>query len=153
MKNWIERNLIQVGYAPRPFRMQEPLFGALPTDISCSAFLPETPPPDETTAILVRARARVVGKLRGLMQSPPDDRFLSAAIFAGRVRRILVDNAMVWVPRPRAHDILSDVILSLFVADILGRREFYAQNLCICDSCGRVRFNPDPTLRRSCLIC
>jgi hypothetical protein len=153
LNNWIDRNLVQPGYVSRPFRLQEPLFGALPTDISCSAFLPETPPTEESAAILVRARARVVGKLRGLLATPPDDRFLSAAIFAGRVRRILVDNTMVWVPRPRSHDILSDIITSLFVADILGRREFYAQNLCVCDSCGRVRFNPDPTLRHACLFC
>jgi len=153
LRPWIERNLIQPGYVPRAYRLQEPLFGALPSDVACSSFLPETPPPDETTAILVRARARVVGKLRGLLQTPPDDRFLSAAIFAGMVRRILVEHSMAWVPRPRPHDILSDVIVCLFVSDILSRREFYSQNLCICDSCGRVRFNPDPNLRRACLIC
>jgi hypothetical protein len=150
---WTERHLVTPGYMPRAFRIQEPLFGALPTDKSCADLLPEEPPTDETTAILVRARARVIGKLRGLLESPPDDRFLSAAIFAGRVRRILVGQTMTWVPRPRTHDPLSEIITSLFVADILGRREFYAQNLCICDGCGRVRFNPDPSLRRACLLC
>jgi hypothetical protein len=154
LRSWLDRHLVQPGILMvRPIRLQEPLFGALPSDVNCSAYLPDAPPVDETTAMLVRARARVVGKLRGLLQTPADDRFLSAAIFAGRVRRILVDNSMAWVPRPRPHDILSDIITSLFVADILGRREFYAQNLCICDTCGRVRFNPDPMLRHSCLLC
>ena len=127
--------------------------GALPADKHCSAFLPEIPPTDETAAILVRTRARVVGHLRGLLQSPVDDRFLSAAIFAGRVRRVVVGDTMQWVPRPRSHDILSDIVTSLFVSDILGRREFYAQNLCICDTCGRVRFDPEPPQRTKCFFC
>ena len=150
---WIMRHLVTPGYMPRSFRIQEPLFGALPSDKSCADLLPESPPTDETTAILVRARARILGKLRGLLENPPDDRFLSAAIFAGRVRRVLVGQTMTWIPRPRSHDPLSEVVTSLFVADVLCRREFYAQNLCICASCGRVRFNPDPALRRACLFC
>ncbi|MDC3955892.1 hypothetical protein [Polyangium jinanense] len=153
LRSWIDRNLVHTGYMARPWRIQEPLFGALPADKHCSAFLPEIPPTDETAAILVRTRARVVGYLRGLLQSPVDDRFLSAAIFAGRVRRVVVGDSMQWVPRPRSHDILSDIVMSLFVSDILGQREFYAQNLCICDTCGRVRFDPEPPQRDKCFFC
>ncbi len=153
LRSWLDRNLVQPGFMARPQRIQEPLFGALPSDKHCSAFLPEVPPHDETAAILVRTRARVVGHLRGLLQTPVDDRFLSAAIFAGRVRRVVIGETMQWVPRPRSHDILSDIVMSLFVSDILGRREFYAQNLCICDTCGRVRFDPDPPQRNKCFFC
>jgi hypothetical protein len=153
LRSWIDRNLVQSGYMARPWRIQEPLFGALPNDKLCSAFLPEVPPTDETAAVLVRTRARVVGHLRGLLQTPSDDRFLSAAIFAGRVRRVVVGETMQWVPRPRSHDILSDIVTSLFVSDILGRREFYAQNLCICDTCGRVRFEMEPPQRNKCFFC
>ncbi|UQA59357.1 hypothetical protein [Polyangium aurulentum] len=150
LRSWIDRHLVHTGFMPRPWRIQEPLIGVLPTDRQCSAFLPEMPPADETAALLVRARARVIGQLRGLVMSPPDDRFLSAAIFAGRVRRVMNGKDMIWVPRPRPHDALSDVVLSLFVADVLRRREFYAANLCICDTCGRVRFDEDPRMRRAC---
>lgn len=153
LRSWIDRNLVQPGYMARPWRIQEPLFGALPNDKHCSAFLPEVPPTDETAAILVRTRARVVGHLRGLLQTPVDDRFLSAAIFAGRVRRVVVGDTMQWVPRPRSHDILSDIVTSLFVSDILGRREYYAQTLCICDTCGRVRFEIEPPQRNKCFFC
>ncbi len=150
LRVWIDRHLVHTGYMGRPWRIQEPLIGVLPSDRQCSAFLPEVPPADETAAILVRARARIIGQLRGMVMSPADDRFLSAAIFAGRVRRVMNGKDMIWVPRPRPHDSLSDVVLSLFVADILRRREFYANNLCICDTCGRVRFDEDPRMRRAC---
>jgi hypothetical protein len=150
LRTWIDRHLVHTGFMQRPIRVHEPLFGVMPFDRQCSAFLPEVPPEDETAAILVRARARVIGQLRGLVLTPQDDRFLSAAIFAGRVRRVVSGKTMIWVPRPRSHDALSDVVLSLFIADILRHRQHYATNLCICDTCGRVRFDADPLMRRAC---
>jgi hypothetical protein len=151
---WIEQNLVSPGYVTRPLRIHEPLFGALATDKGCSPFLPETPPTDEMSALLVRARARVIGHLRGLLRTPAEDRFLTAAIFGGRVRRAAVGHTMGWLPRPRSHDALSDIITSLFVSDILGRREFYMENLCICSLCGRVRFDAAvATERDRCFFC
>jgi hypothetical protein len=151
---WIDQNLVAPGYAFRPLRIYEPIFGALPTDKGCSPFLPETPPTDATSALLVRARARVIGHLRGLLRTPADDRFLTAAIFAGRVRRSLVEHNMTWQPRPRGHDAFSDIITSLFASDILSRREFYVQNLCICKLCGRVRFDATVAIERDrCFFC
>jgi hypothetical protein len=138
---WIEQNLVSPGYISRPLRIFEPIFGALPADKGCGPFLPESPPTDEMSALLVRARARVIGHLCGLLRTPAEDRFLTAAIFAGRVRRTLVGQKMTWVPKPRGHDAFSDIITSLFVSDILTRREFYAQHLFICKSCGRVRLD------------
>ncbi|MDI1476459.1 hypothetical protein QHF84_07615 [Polyangium sp. y55x31] len=153
LRAWIDRNLVHTGTMPHPWHLHEPLFGALPSDKHCSIFLPEVPPSDETDAILVRARARVVGHLRGLIQTPSDDRFLSAAIFTGRVRRALVGDTMQWVARPRSYDGLSDIVTCLFVTDILGRRDFYESNLCVCDTCGRVRFDPEPAQRNKCFFC
>ncbi len=154
LETWIEQNLISPGYVPGPLRIHEPIFGALPTDKGCKAFLPETPPDDETSALLVRARARVVGHLQGLLRSPVEDRFIAAAIFAKRIRRTTVNDAMTWIPHPHADDCLSDVITSLFVSDILTRREFHEQNLCICQSCGRVRFECSHTAERHrCFFC
>jgi hypothetical protein len=151
---WIDQNLVSPGYVFRPLRIFEPIFGSLPTDKGCSPFLPETPPTDETSALLVRARARVIGHLRGLLRTPAEDRFLSAAIFSGRVRRQLIGQTMTWVPRPRGHDAFSDIITSLFVSDILSRREFYVQNLCICQYCGRVRFDAAVAIERDrCFFC
>jgi hypothetical protein len=79
---------------------------------------------------------------------------MTAAIFTGRVRRAPVGESMTWVPRPRNDDSLSDVIMSLFVSDILTRREFYEQNLCICRLCGRVRFDTSAAIDRyRCFFC
>lgn|GEM_PF-5002441 len=154
LEAWTEQNLLAPGFVARPLRIHEPIFGALATDKGCSPFLPECPPTDETTAMLVRARARVVGHLRGLLRSPAEDRFMTAAIFASRVRRAPDGDKMHWIPSPRNSDAFSDIIASLFVSDILGRREFYIQNLCVCKLCGRVRFDAAvATERDRCFFC
>jgi hypothetical protein len=154
---WIEQNLIATGYLLGVLRIHEPIFGALPTDKGCSPFLPETPPADEIAALLVRARARVIGHLQGLLRVPAEDRFISTAIYSRRVRRSSVGGiggSMSWIPHPRHDDNVSDIIMSLFVADILGRREFYEQNLCICQRCGRIRFDSGVDVdRQRCFFC
>ncbi len=154
LDSWIEQNLISPGYLAGPLRVHEPIFGALPTDKGCSPFLPEAPPAEDTSALLVRARARIIGHLQGLVRTPSEDRFIAAAIFARRVRRAPVGETMGWIPHPRNDDNLSDVIMSLFISDILVRREFYEQNLCICLRCGRVRFDTTVAIRRHrCFFC
>lgn len=151
---WIEQNLISSGFLSAAPRIHEPIFGALPTDKGCSPFLPESPPDDETSALLVRARARVIGHLQGLLQTPTEDRFMTAAIFSRRVRRVANGATMAWLPFPKNDDCVSDIITSLFVSDILSRREFYEQNLCICRHCGRVRFDNTPGIdRHRCFFC
>ena len=67
--------------------------------------------------------------------------FLAAAIFAGRVRRSDVGGQSRWVARPDVRDSLSAIVLSLFAADILWRREWYDASLCVCDVCGSVSFD------------
>jgi hypothetical protein len=101
---------------------------------------------DDLPKLLAMTRWRVILSLRGLLSKPCDDRFLQAAIFAGRVER--VEGA--WRAKPRKTDLLSDVVLSLFAVDCLGHRDFYDQSLCVCDVCGRVSFNPKTTTRAGC---
>ena len=101
--------------------------------------------------VLEMARARVIRVLRAFTVSPPDDGFLKSAIYAGRVQRRRVDDRAAWVARPRETDPLSDIVLSLFVADILTHREFHEAMLCICDVCGRMSFDPVKTTRSRCV--
>lgn len=99
---------------------------------------------------MVRARARVVGSLRGLIAQPSDNRFLNTAIFTGHVRRARTEGSTAWAPQPRAEDTLGELVLGLFAADVLNRREHYATHLCVCERCGRVRFDDDPRVRHVC---
>lgn len=101
---------------------------------------------DDLPKLLAMTRWRAVVTLRGLLAQPCDDRFLQAAIFAERVRR----EKGAWVAQPRDTDLLSDVVLSLFAVDILSHRDFHEQNLCVCDVCGRISYNPAVTTRSGC---
>lgn len=101
---------------------------------------------DELPKLLAMARWRVVITLRGLLARPADDRFLQAAIFAGRVKRVRNE----WLAEAKPGDALSDIVLSLFAVDVLSYREFHEQNLCVCDVCGRISYNPATTTRAGC---
>jgi hypothetical protein len=100
--------------------------------------------------VLDLARTRAVVALRGLLARPVDDRFLAAAIFTGRVRRRMIAGQNRWVARPEPTAPLSAIVLSLFAVDILTNRELYDRELCVCDTCGRMSFSLDPTMRRAC---
>lgn len=101
---------------------------------------------DDLPKLLAMTRWRAIVTLRGLIAQPCDDRFLQAAIFGERVRR----DKGTWVAQPRDTDLLSDVVLSLFSVDILSHRDFHEQNLCVCDVCGRISYNPAATTRSGC---
>jgi hypothetical protein len=92
------------------------------------------------------ARWQVILAMRGLLSAPADDRFLNAAIFAGRVVR----DQGNWRVEVRDGDVLSDIVLALFVADVLGNREFHEEKLCVCDVCGRLSYSPTLTTRAGC---
>lgn len=104
----------------------------------------------ELAKLLGGARKRVATAMRGLLVKPSDDRFLQAAIFAGRVRRERRGKSSVWVASAGDADHLSDVVLSLLAVDILTCREFHEENLCVCDVCGRISFSPATTSRAGC---
>jgi hypothetical protein len=100
--------------------------------------------------LIRRARGRVHAALRGLIAPVADDRFLNAAIHAGRVRRDVVGGRSVWVPSPQAMDFLSDIVLSLLAADILLDREFYRAHLCFCELCEKVALKEAPDAQGVC---
>ncbi len=107
---------------------------------------PASTRPTQLPRLLAMTRWQVILTLRGLLSSPPDDRFLHAAIFARRVRR----EGGEWHAATGERDSLCDVVLSLFAVDVLAHREFHEQNLCICDVCGRVSYSPALTTRAGC---
>jgi hypothetical protein len=143
LADWMEEHVIAAGILPRLSILLEPPAGSLALRSTGAAL-------ERTTHDLPRftatARARVVGALRGLISAPSDDRFLRAAIFLGRVRR----HEGHWVARPEPTAPLSGIVLSLFAVAVLSERSFYDVNLCVCDVCGRVSFDPTPSLRKVC---
>lgn len=90
-------------------------------------------------AIAEAARQTIVKTMRGLLQKPQNDGFVTKAIYQGRVQRSERDKGK-WTPVVGAGDALSDVLLALFVADILAYRDSYDARLSVCDECGRITF-------------
>ena len=107
---------------------------------------PPSTQPGKLPRLLAMARWQVILTLRGLLSTPADDRFLHAAIFSQRVQRV----AGMWRASVGDRDSMSDVVLSLFAVDVLAYREFHEQNLCVCDVCGRISYNPRQTSRSGC---
>jgi hypothetical protein len=139
---WFEEHLVATGAMRTPLLVTEPSAGTV-------ALYESRPPPAETVArIVVAARSRVVTALRGLLATPMDDRFLAAAIFAGRVSRQRAKGSARWVARIESTTPLSGVVLSLFAVDVLTHRDIYDNLLSVCDTCNRVTF--DDVARRSC---
>jgi hypothetical protein len=142
LRAWFGEHLLRTGCMMTPLLVSEPSAGSVP--------LYQQPPasPHAVRELLAAARARVLGALRGLSDAQVDDRFLTAAIFTGRVSRQSVRGVPRWLPRPRAATPLSDIVLSLFAADALAHREIYDQLLSVCDTCDRVTFHTGG--RRTC---
>jgi len=154
LTEWLDKHIIRPGRMQRVRSVQEAVVGTIslsgdhemPSDSSLeSASLGELP------RLLQVARSRVVVTLRAFAALHTDDRFLSAAIYNNRVRRVRVGDCSTWVAQPSEGDVLSDVVLSLFASDILMHRVFHERSLCVCDTCGRVSFDPEATTRKGCL--
>jgi hypothetical protein len=143
LASWFDEHVVASGCMPRLSVVFEPPAGsvALRPGVGAAATAAADLP-----RIITTARMRVVDALRGLIASPSDDRFLRASIFLGRVRR----EDGHWVGRPEPTAPLSGIVLSLFAVAILSERAFYDRQLCVCDTCGRVSFDGEPGLRRSC---
>jgi len=147
LRAWFAEHLTASGWMMTPVVVTEPgagsvaLHGSSAHGLASHGNLPQ---------ILSAARDRVLAALRGLTASSSDDRFLSGAIYAGRVRRMRVDGASRWVVRPAPTATLSDIVLAVFAADVLTNREGYETSLCVCDTCSRVTFKEGVEDRRSC---
>lgn len=147
LRDWFTEHLVEPGYMRAPIVITEPSAGSIVLHasdeeaVASQAALPR---------VLAAARIRITSALRGLIASPTDDRFLAAAIFAGRVRRRRVQSESQWEAQPEATAPLSGVVLSLFAVDVLAHREEYDRRLCVCDVCNRVTFQDDELRRKSC---
>lgn len=147
-RKWIDEYLVRTGRMERPTHLTEPMAGTLLLDALTG--------PDASTSrgqldrILGRARSRVVRTLQGLVQTPRDEAFIETAISTGRVQSVDPSGNSTWIARPRRDDPLSDIVLSLFVADILSNRALYEQNLCVCSTCGRLSFRARTMPRTAC---
>jgi hypothetical protein len=143
LADWFDQHVVANGYTPRLSVLLEPPAGSVALRATGAAL-------DRTAVDLPRlvgtARTRVLGALRGLIGQPSDDRFLRAAIFLNRVRR----EDGKWVARPEPTAPLSGIVLSLFAVAILSERQYYDHHLCVCDTCGRVSFDPTPAMRKVC---
>lgn len=147
LRDWLTEHLVDPGYMRPPIVITEPSAGSITlhgSGLEAAASQSVLP------KVLAAARIRVISALRGLIASPTDDRFLAAAIFAGRVRRRRVHSENEWVAQPETTAPLSGVVLSLFAVDILSHREEYDRRLCVCDVCNRVTFQDGAVRRKSC---
>jgi hypothetical protein len=150
LTGWFEDNLVVPGRMTRPSIVAEPGVGVIALDPRSPVASRATLTAAELPRLVTAARDRVVTTLRCFICVPSDDRFLSAAIFAGRVARGRDSGEAVWSARPSESDRLSDIALSLFAADVLMHREFHEANLCVCEVCGRVSFTPAVVSRNGC---
>ncbi len=140
---WFDEHLVATGCMPRLSLVMEPPAGTVALRPGTGAMVRANA---DLPRLITMSRGRVVDALRGLIASPSDDRFLRAAIFLGRVRR----EDSHWVARPEVTAPLSGIVLSLFAVAILSERSFYDRQMCVCDTCGRVSFDPLPGMRRAC---
>jgi hypothetical protein len=149
LAGWMRRWVVAPGLMPMPGNVFEPGTGIVPLGTGTSG--PFAAALDlRVSRLLTVSRVRVAVSLGGLLASPSDDRFLSAAIFTGRVERASGDRGAAWRAAPKVTDRLSDIVLGLFAADVLSNREEYDACLCVCDLCGRVALQPGRLSRTRC---
>lgn len=118
----------------------------VPTTAAASNVALDVP---STKWMLATARDRVLAGLSQLMATPGDDRFVRAAVYTGRVRRVSDGRAASWRPVLGEGELLSTWVLALFAADALAHREVYDELLGICEVCGAVSLRVS-TQRRRC---
>ena len=154
---WTERALLRPGRLMTRYRFprlifQEPGIGVVSYGLPDSAAMPASFLPHSRTAELVRrAHRRVLDSLDGMLLTPPDDRFVQAAIYDGRACRTSTsDGRRQWGVMLTEKVPLSAQVLALFAADLLENRSDYETNLVICGSCERVGFWPGRISRRGC---
>ncbi|WP_437964811.1 hypothetical protein WMF04_34790 [Sorangium sp. So ce260] len=144
LASWFEKHLVAPGRMRRPTYVTEGFSKQVALGLHAAA----DPDEVELHELVEAARFRVLSSLRAFMPPAADDRFLAAAIDEGRVRR--AGDAALWEPCPREEDLLSDIVLSLFAADILNYREFHDAYLCVCKTCLRIDFDPSRSGRTGC---
>lgn len=91
-------------------------------------------------AIADASRQLVVKTLRGLLSTPQSDGFIAKALYKSKVRRPERGESAKWVPVPASSDTFGELMLLVFLVDILSYRDSYDSRLSICDSCDRITF-------------
>jgi hypothetical protein len=147
VRDWFAEHLVEPGLMRPPTVLAEPGAGVVSLHESDAKTLTSSA---NLSRLLAGARIRIISALRGLNASPTDDRFLSAAIFAGRVQRLRTVSESHWVPQPEPTAPLSAIVLCLFAVDVLSHRDEYEKRLSVCDVCDRVTFQDGALRRNSC---
>ena len=147
LRDWFDEHLVKTGAMMPPVVVTELSAGTVALHGSSSHGLASQ---SNLPRILIAARIRVLTGLRGLLETPTDDRFLTAAIFTGRVRRLRSAGTTRWVVRPEPTATLSGTVLGLLAVDVLSNREIYDRSFCLCEVCERVTFQQSPRSRTSC---
>ncbi|WP_437927433.1 hypothetical protein WMF37_51865 [Sorangium sp. So ce291] len=130
---WLHEHIVAPGWMRVPRALREP--GAETVEL---AGIDERH--REVAALVERARRRVALALLDFVAPSPDGGFLRAALYSARVRWSVVGERSGWLPAPRESDLLSDIVLSLFAAEILSDAELYRSHMTVCAGCGRVAF-------------
>lgn len=144
---WFDEYLVKPGYMRKPTRVFENGVGTV--------YLGDARNQRHSQDLTLRriiemARKEVCTVLAGLLENPPDDRFIKFNIVTKRIYRSQDDDRARWCIRARSDDRLSGIMLSLLAADILSNPQTYYQRLSICSECGRISFRLDTTNRRRC---
>jgi hypothetical protein len=150
MQLWISDRMVDPGLMPMPSSLYEPGVGTVALHEGAAEAWAEARRA-RLSRIAATARARVSAALFGLIHVPPDDRFLAAAIYGGRVARVSVDRDSGWRPCLVGNERLSDIVLALFAADVLQHRDDYDQQLCVCEICGHLSFDREAETRTRCV--
>ncbi len=130
---WLHEHVVAPGWMKAPRALREP--GAETVELC------ELDERHREVAVLTGcARRRVALALLDFVAPNPDRGFLRAALYSARVRWSVVGDRSGWLPAPRESDLLSDIVLSLFAAEILSDAELYRSHMTVCAGCGRVAF-------------
>jgi hypothetical protein len=147
---WCDDYLVKPGYMLRcPTRVYESGVGT----VYLGSSMAHHPGQDAILRnILVAVRQKVSAILRGLLDVPPDERFLTFLVATGRVYSTEIKRQHVWRIRARPDDRLRDIVMSLFASDILTNRHVYDQRLSVCNECGRISFRIERKTRERCSV-
>jgi hypothetical protein len=119
-----------------------------PNDVDGGAgFLPH----DRANDLIRTAHQKVVATLSAYIGPSADDRFVQAAIYAGRVTRgVSSDGVRKWHVLLSETVNLSEQVLAIFAADILQHPDDYQESLVVCEACGGVLFWPRRLTKNGC---
>lgn len=144
---WFDEHVVRPGYMAPPTRVFEHGVGTV--------YLGATKTRRQSQEVALRrvlevARKEVCTVLSGMLENPPNDRFLAFLMVTGRIYNAQVNGKPAWRVRPRPDDRLSGILLTLLGVNILSNQRTYYERMSVCSACGRISFRLDTTNRRRC---